>query len=109
MPNPKFDALVWRDLYVALDHRRLDFNGAVHGVDDTAELDDAAVARAFDDATVMHRNSRVGQVASKGPEPSEDAILIRARKPRITNEHGGPRSRPVSGFRPLRPLGAPDN
>ena len=39
--DPKFDALVRRDLSVALDHRPLDFNGAVHCVDDTPELDNA--------------------------------------------------------------------
>ena len=39
--DPKFDALVRRDPSVALDHRPLDFNGAVHRVDDAAELDDA--------------------------------------------------------------------
>jgi hypothetical protein len=48
--DAKFDALVGRDLSVARYHRSLDFNGAVHRVDDTAELDDAAVARALDDA-----------------------------------------------------------
>ena len=37
--HPKFDALVGRDPSVALDHRSLDFNGAVHRVDDTPELD----------------------------------------------------------------------
>jgi tetratricopeptide (TPR) repeat protein len=44
--DPKLDALVRRDLSVALDHRPLDFHGAVHCVDDAAEFDDAAVARA---------------------------------------------------------------
>jgi hypothetical protein len=39
--NAKLDALVGRDLGVALDHGPLDFDGAVHGVDDTAELDGA--------------------------------------------------------------------
>src|SRR6478736_4242591 len=37
--DPKFDALVRCDLGVALDHRSLNFNGAVHRVDDTPELD----------------------------------------------------------------------
>ena len=41
MPIAKFDALVGRDPSVALDHRPLDFNGAVHCVDDAAELDNA--------------------------------------------------------------------
>src|ERR1700722_12878004 len=54
--DPKFDALVRRDPSVALDHRPLDFNGAVHCVDDAAELDDAAVARALDDAPMVDRD-----------------------------------------------------
>jgi len=62
--DPKFDALVRRDLGVALDHRSLDFNGAVHCVDDTAEFDDAAVASALDDAAVMHCDGRIDQVAA---------------------------------------------
>jgi hypothetical protein len=31
----------------------LDFNSAVHRVDDAAEFDDAAIASALDDAAVM--------------------------------------------------------
>ncbi len=38
MPIRKFDALVGRDLCVALDHRPLDFNGKVYSVDDAAEF-----------------------------------------------------------------------
>jgi hypothetical protein len=41
--DTKLDALVGRDLGVALDHRPLDFNGAVHRVDDATEFDDAAI------------------------------------------------------------------
>ena len=55
--NPKFDALVGRDPSVALDHRPLDFNGAVHCVDDTPELDNCAIAGALDDTSVMGRPS----------------------------------------------------
>ena len=88
MPIAKFDALVRRDPGVALDHRPLDFNGAVHCVDDAAEFDDAAVARALDDATVMHRDGRVDQVAAKGPKAGEDSILIRTRKPRVADDVG---------------------
>ena len=61
--DPKFDALVRRDPSVALDHRPLDFNGAVHRVDDAAELDNRAVAGALDDAAVMDGDGRVDQVA----------------------------------------------
>ena len=88
MPIPKFDALVRRDLSVALDHRPLDFDGTVNSVDHAAELDDRAVAGALDDAPVMHCDGRVDQVAAKGPKASEDSIFIRTRKPRVTDDVG---------------------
>ena len=96
--DPKFDALVGRDLGVALDHRPLDFNGAVHCVDDAAEFDDTAVARALDDAAVMHRDGRVDQVAAKGPKASEDSIFIRTRKPRVADDVGHQDRRELSGL-----------
>ena len=96
--DPKFDALVGRDLGVALDHRPLDFNGAVHCVDDAAEFEDAAVARALDDAAVMHRDGRVDQVAAKGPKASEDSIFIRTRKPRVADDVGHQDRRELSGL-----------
>ena len=96
--DPKFDALVGRDLGVALDHRPLDFNGAVHCVDDTAEFDDAAVARALDDAAVMHRDGRIDQVAAKRPKASEDPVFIRTRKPRVADDVGHQDRRELSGL-----------
>jgi hypothetical protein len=57
--DPKFDAVVRRDPSVALDHRPLDFNGAVHCVDDTPELDDAAIAGALDDPAVVYGDGRI--------------------------------------------------
>jgi hypothetical protein len=72
--DPKFDALVKRDLGVALDHRHLDFNGAVHCVDDAPELDDAAVAGALDDPTVVHGDGRIDQVAAQRPEPRQNPV-----------------------------------
>ena len=86
--DPKFDALVRRDPSVALDHRPLDFNGAVHCVDDTAELDDAAVAGALDDAAVVHGDGRVDQVAAQRPEPRQNPILVGSGKPRIADDVG---------------------
>jgi hypothetical protein len=47
--DSKLDPPVGRDLGVALDHRPLDLDSAVHRIDDAAELDDAAVASALDD------------------------------------------------------------
>ena len=81
--DAKIDALVRRDPSVPLYHRPLDFNGAVHRVDDTAELDDAAVAGALDDAPMVDRDGRIDQIAAQRPQPREDPILVRSGKPRM--------------------------
>ena len=86
--DAKFDALVRRDPSVALDHRPLDFNGAVHCVDDTPELDDAAIAGALDDAAVVHGDGRIDQVASERPQPRQNPVLVGSGKPRIADDVG---------------------
>ena len=83
--DPKFDALVGRDLSVALDHRSLDFNGAFHRVDDTPELDNRAIAGALDDPSVVHGDDRVDQVAAQRPEPRQNPVLVGPGKPRIAD------------------------
>ena len=74
------------DLSVALDHRPLDFNGAVHCVDDTPELDNCAIARALDDPAVVHGDGRIDQVASERPQPRQNPVLVGSRKPRIADD-----------------------
>ena len=118
--DPKFDALVRRDPSVALDHRPLDFNGAVHCVDDAAELDDAAVAGALDDAPMVHGDGRIDQVASERPQPRQNPVLVGPSEPRIADHvgyqdrrelsrfpHGATPSRPCQPFRVVgaKPLG----
>ena len=118
--DPKFDALVRRDPSVALDHRPLDFNGAVHCVDDAAELDDAAVAGALDDAPMVDGDGRIDQVASERPQPRQNPVLVGSGKPRIADDvghqdrgqfsglaHGATPPRPCQPFRVVRakPLG----
>ena len=118
--DPKFDALVRRDLSVALDHRPLDFNGAVHCVDDAPELDNCAVAGALDDAAVMHGDGRIDQVAAERPQPRQNPVLVGSGKPRIADHvghqdrgqfsglaHGATPPRPCQPFRVVRakPLG----
>ena len=53
-----------------------------------AELDDAAVAGALDDAAVMDRDRGVDQIASQRPEPRERAIFIGAGKPAVSDDVG---------------------
>ena len=119
--DPKFDALVRRDPSVALDHRSLDFNGAVHRVDDTPELDNCAIAGALDDPPVVHGDGRIDQVAAQRPEPRQNPVLVGSGKPRIADDvgyqdrgqfsglaHGATPPRPCQPFRVVRakPLGA---
>ena len=51
--DAELDATLGRKADVALDHAVLHLNRAAHGVDHAAELDEAAVAGALDDAPVM--------------------------------------------------------
>ena len=100
--DPKFDALVGCDLSVALDHRPLNFNGAVHCVDDAAELDDTAVASSLDDAPMVDRDGRIDQVAAKRPKSREDSDPRRHQQAANSRRRRTPRSRPVFGSRPRR-------
>ena len=100
--DPKFDALVGRDPSVALDHRSLDFNGAVHRVDDTPELDNCAVAGALDDASVVHGDGGIDQVASERPQPRQNPVLVGSREPRIADDVGHQDRRELSKSRSRR-------
>ena len=107
--NTKFDALVGCDLSVALDHRPLDFNGAVHCVDDTPKLDNCAVARALDDSTVVHGDGWIDQVASERPQPRQNPVLVGSSKSCIADDIGHQDrgqfpglARGASRFRPSR-------
>ena len=86
--DPKFDAFVRRDLSIALDHRPLDFNSAVHRVDDTPELDNCAIAGALDDPAVVHGDDRVDQVAAERPQPRQNPVLVGSGQPRIADHVG---------------------
>ena len=96
--DPELDALLRRHVGVALDHSRLDFDRAAHGVDDAAELDDRAVAGALDDAAVVHGNDRVDQVAAKRPEPRQRAVLVGAGEPAIAGDIGHQNRRELPGL-----------
>jgi len=116
--DPKFDAVIRRDPSVAFDHRPLDFNGAVHCVDNTPELDNCAVPGALDDPAMMHGDGRIDQVASERPEPGENPVLIGSGQSRIADHvghqdrnqfpglaHGATPPRPFRVVR-AKPLGA---
>ena len=83
---------------VALDHRPLHFDRAVHGVDDAAELDNCAVAGALDDASVMHGDRRVDQVAAQRPQPRQNPVLVGSGEPRIADDIGHQDRRELSSL-----------
>ena len=103
--NPELDAPLGRHAGVALDEAVLHFDGAAHGVDHAAELDDRAVAGALDDASVVHGDDRVDQVAAQCPEPRQRAIFVRPCKPAIAGDVGHQNRCEFAGLGHGAPLG----
>ena len=101
--DAELDAALGRHAGVALDEAVLHLDRAAHGVDDAAELDEAAVAGALDDAPVMRGDGGVDQIAAQPPKPRQGAILVRAGEAAVADHirdqdcrnfpglaHGGP-------------------
>jgi hypothetical protein len=61
-------------------------SGAPHSVDHAAELDEAAVASALDDAAVMRVDRRIDQIAAQRPEPRQRALLVGAGEPAVADD-----------------------
>jgi hypothetical protein len=104
-PDAKEDAPVLRHFDIAFDHRALDFDREAHRVDDAAELDDAAVAGALDDAAMVHGDERVDQVAAERPEPRQNSIFVRASQPTIADHVRDQDRRNLPGFAHGAPSG----
>ena len=103
--DAKFDALVGRDARVALDHGVLHFERAAHRVDDAAELDDAAVAGALDDAAVVHGDCGIDQIAAQRAQSRQGSIFVRAGQPAITDHIRDQNRRNLPGFAHGAPSG----
>ena len=69
--DAELDAALRRQAGVALDEAVLHLDRAAHGVDHAAELDEAAVAGALDDAPVMRGDGGIDQIAAQSPEPRQ--------------------------------------
>ena len=61
--DAEFDAALGRNTGIALDEAVLHFDGAAHGVDDAAELDEASIASALNDTAMMSADCGVDQIA----------------------------------------------
>jgi hypothetical protein len=57
-------------------------------VNNAAELDDAAVAGAFDDASPVSGDGWVDKIAAKPSQPRERPLLIDAGQPAIADDVG---------------------
>ena len=96
---------VGRDARVALDHGVLHFEGAAHRVDDAAELDDAAVAGALDDAAMMHGDCGIDQIAAQRAQSRQGSIFVRASEPAIADHIRDQNRRNLPGFAHGAPSG----
>ena len=57
------------------------------------KLDQGPVAGALYDGPVMHRDSRIDQIASECPKPGQRTIFVGSDEPAVT-DHVGPRELP---------------
>src|ERR1700730_2324959 len=77
------DALVGRDLGVALRHAGLQLARTAQCIHHTAELDEEAVTCRLDEPTVMLGDLRIHQLGPDRLEVSESAALVHPYQPRI--------------------------
>ena len=75
--DAKLNAALGRKTGIALDETGLSFDRAPHTVDDAAELDEAAVASALNDAPVMGVDGRIDQIAAQPAQPRQGTIFVR--------------------------------
>ena len=97
--DAKLDAALRRKASVALDHAVLHLDGAAHGIDHAAKLDDAPVAGALHHAPVMHGDGGIDQIASERPQPRQRPLLIGASKPAVSDHICGKNGCEFPGLR----------
>ena len=105
--DAKFDALFKRDARVALDHGVLHFDCTAHRVNDAAELDDAAVAGALDDAAMMDGDCRIDQIAAQRAQSRQSPIFVRAGEPAVADHIRDQNRRNLPGLAHRAPPASP--
>jgi hypothetical protein len=101
----KINAALGRDIGVTLDEAGLHFDRTAHGVDDAPELDNTAIARALDDASVMNGDDGVDKIAAKGSQAREDAVFVRAGEPAVADHISDQDCLKFAGLAHPAPLG----
>ena len=61
---------------VPFDHTVLHLDGAAHGVDHAAKLNNGSIAGALDHPPIVDGDYRVDQIATKRSQPRQYAILV---------------------------------
>src|SRR5580658_734073 len=83
--DAEFDAALGWNASITLDHAVLDLDGAAHGVDHTAELNDTSVPSALHYAPVMYGYGWINQIAPERPQSGQCSIFVGASKPAISD------------------------
>ena len=96
--DAELDAALGRHAGVAFGQAVLHLDGAAHGVDHAAELDQAAVAGALDDAAVVGGDGGVDQIATQAPETRERALLVGAGEPAVADDVRDQNRRELAGL-----------
>jgi hypothetical protein len=86
--DAELDASFGRQAGVALDQAALHLDGAPHRVNGAAELDDAAVSSALDDAAPMSGDSGIHEIAAQTPKARKRAILVCAGESALADDVG---------------------
>ena len=86
--DAKLDPPFGRHAGIALDEAVLHLDRAAHRVDHAAELDDAAVAGALDDAAAMGGDGGIDQVAAEAPQPRKRPLLVGAGEAAVADDVG---------------------
>jgi hypothetical protein len=94
----ELDALIGRHADIALDHRVLNGDGAMHRFDYAAELDQHPVAGALEHPAVLAGDSGIDEVGPQGPQSCERPILVRARHAAESDDIGGENRRYFPGL-----------
>jgi len=77
-PDSKSNALVLRDVGIAVGHPPLQFSGAAHGVHDTGKFGQEAVARVLYGAAAVLPDLRFNELAEMRFEAFVRALFVRS-------------------------------
>src|SRR3984893_7222795 len=84
--HAELDPMRLRQFGIPRDHGALHFEGAAHGVDDTAEFDESAVSGALDDPATMLADLRRDDLAPIAQQTPMRAFLVAAHQMRIADD-----------------------